>query len=211
MRKKESKSPNVKDHFKELLNISLGIVIGTLIFSHRWMDISYTFSNFQELFLPFTSSFIIYYLAQRIVSEKMKCNITYRLWVPGVILSMMSMLAGIKIFLIGGIVISAYKFGRWGMKDRLPTVQEIGFISVSGPLVSMFLVAAFKVLTYYIGANNFFDDMILINGWITFFNLIPIKELDGGKVMFWYPMLWIILIFFSIIIITPSSLISFFM
>ncbi len=207
---KARKKTTLKDPFKELVSICIGILAGTLIFSHNWTMPSETLIEFQALLLPFTLSFFFYYLAQRYMAERLRCNMSYNLWIPGIVFSLMLMLVGIKLFLIGGIIISAYKFGRFGMKDRLPSIQEIGFISVAGPLMNMIVVAIFNVLTYYIGSNPFFADMIFLNSWMAFFNLIPIKDLDGGKVMFWYPMFWMILMFFAILLITPSNMLSFF-
>ena len=200
-----------KDSFtKEIGNIILAIIIISLIFAYDWLNPLNTFENFYTPFIAVTTSFLLYHFAQRVMSRKLKCNIAYRLWVPGVVFGLLFMLVGIKIILIGGILISAYKFGRWGMKDRLPTVQEIGFISVVGPLTNIFLAIIFGLLAgpAATGQNSFFAYMSMLNSWLAIFNLVPIKDLDGGKIMFWSPVYWFFLSFFAILLIIPVDILS---
>jgi len=219
-RKKKSKAKRAsgrrviqskKDPFtKEISNIILAVIITSLIFAHDWMNPLNTFGNFFKPFIAVTISFLLYHLAQRMMARKLKCYIAYRLWVPGVVFSLLFMMVGIKIVLIGGILLSAYKFGRWGMKDRLPTVQEIGFISVAGPITNISLAIIFGLIAgpAATGQESFFAYMSMLNSWLAIFNLVPIKNLDGGKVMFWSPVYWFFLSLFAILLIMPTGLLS---
>ncbi len=204
-RKPTSKQNTKTPFLKELSNMVLAVVMISLIFGYDWLKPESTFENFKGVLFPVSLSFALYELAQRIVARKLRANATYRLWIPGVVFCLMLMLVGIKLLLVGGIVISAYKFGRWGMKDRFPTLTEIGFISVAGPLTNMALALICNMLAGP-GANPVFLQMATINSWLAFFNLVPIKELDGGKVMFWSPMMWLVLLFLTMLLFTSSGM-----
>ncbi len=192
---------------KEIYSIIIGIVITSLIFSHNYTNPWNTFSNLPKTFAIIFISMTIYLIAQHGMAKKLHTVVIYELWLPGVILSLMLMLVGIKLALVGGIAITAYKFGRWGMKDKGPTIQEIGFISTIGPITNIILSMATGLLAAKYG-YQFMDYFSTINGWLAFYNLVPVKNLDGGKVLFWSPVAWFILIFITLLLITPSNILT---
>jgi Zn-dependent protease len=67
-----------------------------------------------------------------------------------------------------------------------------GIISIAGPATNIFL--GFVAL---IGGGPLGVYIASLNGWIAFFNLLPIGPLDGLKVMRWNMPLWLIFLAIS--------------
>ena len=192
----------------ELLSLIIAVAVTTIIFAYNWQAPLATIDAIPSSFLAVVTAFLFHELAHRFAAKRLHCSAVYRIWIPGIIFGLLMMLIGIKLILVGAVVISTYKFGRWGMKSRYPSMREIGLISVSGPLTNLILASAFRIISEStligtsLGAT--FAYLASINLWIAFFNLVPVKPLDGSKIFFWNPRIWFFLILFSLFLLIPS-------
>jgi Zn-dependent protease len=129
-----------------------------------------------------TTSFFVHEIAHKVTAQKRGLWAEFRLTLWGSLLTAFFMILPVffKIISPGAVMIS----GPASMDD-------IGKISISGPLTnivfaSAFLAAAFIPTSIY----WVFLAGALINGYIAVFNLIPIGILDGHKIFNWNKPIW---------------------
>lgn len=86
----------------------------------------------------------------------------------------------------------------------MPTLEENGKISAAGPLASLGIALIFLLLQLTAGPSLLFHYGFQINSWLAFFNLIPILNLDGSKILKWdrrvYGTLLALAFFFSFLL-----------
>jgi len=195
---------------KEFKSLIIAVAITAVIFAYDRVNPAATVTALPLALIVVTVSFALHELAHRFVAKKFGCAAIYELWMPGVLFSFLLMFVGIRLAIIGASAISAYKFSRWGLKSRPPTITETGLIAISGPVVNLALAVIFKILAFYSSAdiNYFFAYASYINSWLLLFNLVPLKQLDGGKILFWTPIYWFVLLFSFILLITPFGIFS---
>lgn len=194
----------------ETASLAVAIAVTTLIFAYNSKVPLATIGALPSSFLAVTVAFIFHELAHRFAARRLNCSAVYKLWIPGIVFGFLMMLVDVKLALVGAVVISTYKFGRWGMKSRYPSIREIGLVSVSGPLANLILASAFKAISVnlVLGAELVaaFGYLATINLWIAFFNLMPIKPLDGSQIFFWNPRIWLLLIAACLFLFIPPHI-----
>ncbi len=169
---------------KELKHLALGtlLVIG--------ISLSFGFGSigqpnwaivFSALAAVITLSFFIHEIAHKVTAQRQGLWAEFRLTLWGAVLTCISILIPFKIISPGAVMIS----GPASMDD-------IGKISIAGPLTNIILSTAFLGLTfapspYYpiFAVGTFF------NGYIAVFNLIPMGILDGYKIFRWNKAIWV--------------------
>lgn len=67
----------------------------------------------------------------------------------------------------------------------LPTPEENGKISVAGPGASLILAVLFLLTRMVIGPSPLLTYGFQINSWLAFFNLLPMWNFDGSKILAW--------------------------
>ncbi|MDI6798893.1 MAG: site-2 protease family protein [Candidatus Aenigmarchaeota archaeon] len=174
---------------EELKDIVISVLIVAFIFCRaltNCLDIS-----LYALFLVFVIlSFLFHELAHRFVSQKLGCSAVYKMFLPGLLLGIVfAVLFRLIIVMPGAVVIYPFKFGRWKFKVSRLTVRDMGVISFAGIAVNLFFAILFRQFP-----GDIFYLFSTINAWLAFFNLIPIKPLDGSKIFLWKPYFWFILI-----------------
>jgi Zn-dependent protease len=130
------------------------------------------------------TGFIFHELAHRTVAKKFGAHAEYRMWPH--------MLAVAAIFsLVMGVVFAAP--GAVYIYGKQITRKQNGIISLAGPAANIILAIVF--FTAYLFTSNaylakvFFITMY-VNGFLAFFNLLPVWQLDGSKVFKWNPLIW---------------------
>lgn len=189
--------------YEETYNIVVAIFVSALILAYDPQNPPSTFGELPGAVFASLIAFSLPLLVQKMVARKLGCLAFYKLWLPGIIVSMLLMLVGIKpVVLVGAVALSAYKFGRWGFESRYRTMTEIGWVGVSGLLVNIAVASIIMLFTP-------FTYLAFVNGVFAFFNMMPVRPLDGSKVMFWDPVLWILLMVIIILILTPSGILTY--
>ena len=199
--------------YEELYNIVVSVLVVALIFAYNFRDPATTFGAYPQAFVAVAVVVLMYIAAQKFMARRLNCVAFYELWLPGLIVSMLLMIIGLKpIILVGTVSLASYKLGRFGFKSTHMTMTEIGWIGAIGPSVAILLAALFKMLAAgpIVGVSSTFSYMATVSGIIAFFNLLPIKPLDGSKVVLWDPIIWIFMLFMLMLILTPSGLLSHF-
>lgn len=165
-----------------------------------WLTISVAFSSFSfllgkgfgDLFTALVAvgtGFICHELAHRQVARMFKAHSKYAAWDLGLIFTLAT---AVLAFLLGGGLI----FGATGavyIYGPHITRRQNGIISAAGPATNILIAVIFIIGSTFLGAG-FLHDVFIVGAYINFFlalfNLLPVRPLDGAKVMLWEPWIW---------------------
>ena len=169
---------------EEIRDIIISVVAISFIFAYPRFGVFLLYS-----FAIVIVAFLFHELAHKFVARKFSCQAFYKMWPMGILMGTLLMFVGVKFVAPGAVVINPYRFGRWGYKKKNITFVEIGKIAAAGPAVNLLFAGVFYLL-----GGEIFSFMSFINGWLAFFNLLPVGPLDGKKVFGWKPWLWLVMI-----------------
>jgi Zn-dependent protease len=178
-----------------------------LIIAILGITIIFTYPNFRaNFFLYLIIIFVSLSLKQlfhKLFANKLGCMSTFKLWPFGVVIGTITLLLksslGFIFTALGYIEIVPYKFGRWGIKVIEMTPSDYARIVLGGLGVNLFLMLFFGIW-YTINPLEIFHTISNINGILSFFSLLPIPSLEGGHIFTWSLWVWVILMFFTILI-----------
>jgi Zn-dependent protease len=189
---------------EEIRDIVISVFVVTLIFSFKITSPTFGFELFFVYLAIVIVAFLFHELAHKGIAMKFHCVAIYKMWTPGIFISLLSLVLPIRFIAPGAVVIYPFKFGRWGFRRSSLTQTEMGFITVAGLLVNLFsaLLSSFFIGSYVIGTVDVFLTLAYVNTMLFFFNLLPIPPLDGSKVLQWKPWFWIFLMVIAIVMIS---------
>ncbi|MBN2066224.1 MAG: site-2 protease family protein [Candidatus Thermoplasmatota archaeon] len=183
----------------ELTHLLLSMVVLTVAFSFALTrnnvlyGVLYGFDlGVLVLFLPVAflgvlTAFIFHELSHKLMAQKYGLWAEYRMYPNGLLMALVFALFTPFVFAAPGAVMFRGETRSY----------EMGRIALSGPLANV--VVAGITLPLYLGV--FYESTLLgpivgficlINAILAAFNLLPIRPLDGSKVVQWNPTAWII-------------------
>ncbi len=139
------------------------------------------------------TGFAAHELAHKIVAQRRGFWAEFRMWPTGLLLSVVTALAGFLWGAPGATVVAGMS-----ESDR----ADWGRTSVAGPLVNVGFGLAFLlggIGSFEVGGalTTWLLLLAWINGWFGTFNLIPVGPLDGRKVLRWSVPAWVGSILFT--------------
>lgn len=140
--------------------------------------------------------FVLHELGHKFASMHFGYWAEFKLWPAGLIFALVSSFFGF-VFAAPGAV---YTYADYGLDDRTN-----GIISIAGPIVNILLALVFLVIGVLILPSVFTNPNMQVgflicslgfttNSYLAVFNLIPIWNLDGSKVLNWNIIIWLITI-----------------
>ena len=141
------------------------------------------------------AGFILHELGHKFVSMKYGYWAEFKLWPQGLLLALITSFFGF-VFAAPGAV---YTYANY-------MTEEInGKISVAGPVVNIMLALIFLAIAASVYTSAFYSQIhavifimcsigFSINSYLALFNLLPIGNLDGSKVLRWNIAIWIVTI-----------------
>ena len=187
---------NIYFGYKELKHLALGTIlvigVGLSIGATAGQEIL----NMIMLAAILTTSFFIHEIAHKVTAQKSGLWAEFRLTLWGSMLTAVFMVlpGPFKIISPGAVMISGH-----AKKD------DIGKISIAGPLTNIVLSSVFLVLSFTFSLYPWiFVVGALINSYIALFNLIPFGILDGFKIFNWDKKIWSVSFIFSAVLLIIS-------
>lgn len=142
--------------------------------------------------------FIGHEMGHKFAAEKFGIPSVFRAWYPGILIMFFFSIFGFIFAAVGAV----YIFARY-----LPKKVN-GIISLAGPSVNIifaFIFLLFLISSHVLGFKlaRIVEAICIVgyklNGFLAFFNLLPIFPLDGSKVISWNFGVWITLIVISFV------------
>lgn len=146
----------------------------------------------------FAASFLLHELGHRAYARSHGLHARFRLDPFGALLTLITAIPFIpfKIIAPGAVVISG-----------ITSIEVLGMTALVGPIINLALSAAFVISGFIIRSlSPILFPLGILNAFIALFNLIPLGELDGRKVLAWSPARWIIALILSIILLITTSI-----
>jgi Zn-dependent protease len=167
---------------REIIKLFLSTLAVFLVFAGEYFPRS-ILEGLVIFFLSFTI-YVPHELAHKFVAQHFGYPARYTINLGMFFLTLLSAIPYIPIKFIapGAVYIYAITIDK----------KTNGLISIAGPATNIFLG-----LVALSGGGPLGVSIARLNGWIAFFNLLPIGPLDGLKVMRWNMPLWIIFLAIS--------------
>lgn len=140
-------------------------------------------------------------LAQKGTTRALEAHATYELWTPGVVISVLSSFLGIAFTAVSGVRIASESTERYGRWQVNLSVQQLGIVGAIGPLMSLSLGMAFLMLEplspgvpFSSTSWSLFGLAAQIQAFMALFSMVPLRPIDGAKVLRWSITIWAFII-----------------
>lgn len=178
-----------EDEVKELIKAWLAI---SLAFAFARGGVRLNLETFSLSALTVGIGFLLHELGHKFVAQRYGLPAEFRAFDQMLVLAVLLSLISPVIFAApGAVFIGGY-----------PTSEENGKISLAGPLTSLLLALLFLALYATPFAPRLMDSVFLtgfqINSWLAFFNLLPLWNFDGAKILAWNRLLFAALFIFAL-------------
>tara|TARA_Y100000310_G_scaffold299875_1_gene335081 strand:- start:2091 stop:2663 length:573 start_codon:yes stop_codon:yes gene_type:complete len=121
--------------------------------------------------------FLLHELAHKFVAQRFGCWAEFRAYNQMLVLAILLSFTGFIFAAPGAVMISGHV-----------TRESNGKISAAGPITNYVLAGLFLLLSF-VAFTPFLQSLarygILINGWLGLFNMIPMGNFDGIKILRW--------------------------
>jgi Zn-dependent protease len=178
----QKSSLRMRTSITEIEHLAIAVILLLLIVA---FPLAGSFSPVDLAILSFGIflALIIHELAHKFTAQKYGLWAEFRLNSLGLLITLLSIFSPIKLIAPGAVMI--YGFGA--------TEDQIGKISLSGPLTNVAQSLFFVSLLGIYPNNAILPQIALLNIWLAFFNLLPIGPFDGKKIFDWNKKVWGIL------------------
>jgi len=182
-----------KGELKELA-IS-AVVIG---FSFAWIQkgmIPDFFILFGIMMIAVGAGFVFHELAHKITAQKFGCLAEYRMWETGLIIAFLLAVSPLHMVFAapGAVYIQSLNYSI--------TRRENGLISAAGPATNLVLAVIFLFFNQYGGILGLLGNIgLLVNAFLALFNLLPVRPLDGSKVIDWNKGVWALMVVVGVLL-----------
>lgn len=190
-------SPFSKEELKDLTKAWLIISVAfAIVISNSFLSLRFFFS-FILSGLTVGIGFIAHELAHKFVAQHYGCFAEFRAFNTMLMLALIMSFLGF-VFAAPGAVIISGPIGR----------RRNGKISAAGPIANLILAGLFFILTYFSkGIIKLISNYgFMINAWLALFNLIPIGNFDGKKVLDWNRNIYILLFGIAFLLMIINSI-----
>ncbi len=148
-------------------------------------------------FLGISTAFFFHEMSHKFTAQKFGLWAEYRMFPQGLLLaSVLGIITGFVFAAPGAVMFQG------GSKN-----YETGRIAMAGPLSNIIIASVTLFLYLFIFyeielIGEIIAFICFINAFLAVFNLLPFGPLDGTKIIRWNATVWVILLIFSILLIT---------
>jgi Zn-dependent protease len=168
-----------------LLIIGIGfsmVFYQNLFYDNMYANIGWGWIETSVFALLLTLSFLIHEMAHKFTAQRKGLWAEFRLTTWGAVITLISVFTPFRLISPGAVMIA-------GPASK----NEVGKISVAGPLTNISLSLVFLGATFWAIPFSYAVLFLLIasfNAFIALFNLIPFGILDGYKIFSWNKAVW---------------------
>jgi len=183
---------------RELMELFIAAVV-LLAVGFSWLNPGFT-PHFTPailavLLVGVLPAFLLHEIAHKYAALRYGAWAEFRLDAFGLAITALSIIAPFKIIAPGAVMV-------W---SPYLTLNQIGKISISGPLTNLALAAVFIMLLPFVpGYLTWFA--VRFNAFVAFFNLLPLGIFDGRKIIAWNWRAWLLVFLASISLMVWSYL-----
>ena len=195
----------------EVRDLIIAFIVISLCFSiaNAGRDVNAILNILPIVMVGVGAGFILHELGHKFVSMKYGYWAEFKLWPQGLLFALITSFFGF-VFAAPGAV---YTYANY-MTDEIN-----GKISVAGPIVNIILALIFLAIAASVYQSAFSSDTAIlifiicstgysINSFLAVFNLLPIGNLDGSKVLSWNVGIWLVTIAVAAILTLASMTIG---
>ncbi|MBQ2652083.1 MAG: site-2 protease family protein [Methanobrevibacter sp.] len=179
----------------EVRDLIIAFIVISLCFAiaNAGRDMNAVLNLLPMIMVGVGAGFILHELGHKFVSMKYGYWAEFKLWPQGLLFALVTSFFGF-VFAAPGAV---YTYANY-MTDDIN-----GKISIAGPIVNIILALIFLAISVAIYPSAFYSETSVlifivcslgysINSFLAAFNLLPIGNLDGSKVLRWNFGIWIV-------------------
>ena len=173
---------------------AVSLIIGMLAVIIAWLGYRSLLSVSKIVFAEavlIAISVAIHEISHRNVARRYGCISRYVLDPLGLILTLLSTFSPyLKIIVPGYVLITCPSY--WGLSGR-SSRDVLVLATIAGPLSNIVLGIMLRIASILLGSGFFgivFLDISRLNGWLAFFNLLPVGPLDGARIFRSLPVTW---------------------
>ena len=181
----------------EVRDLIIAFIVISLCFAiaNAGRDMNAVLNLLPMIMVGVGAGFILHELGHKLVSMKYGYWAEFKLWPQGLLFALVTSFFGF-VFAAPGAV---YTYANY-MTDEIN-----GKISIAGPIVNIILALVFLPICVAVYPSAFHSETSVlifvfcglgysINSFLAAFNLLPIGNLDGSKVLRWNIGIWIVVI-----------------
>ncbi len=161
---------------RDLLKAWIAIALAFAIVMRGYQDFTF-YQVFILSAITVGTGFLLHELAHKFVAQRYGCFAEFRSFDPMLLLAIGMSFFGLVFAAPGAVMIH-------GRVD----VRRNGIISVAGPVTNLILAVIFIGL-YFLFPDGLIASIALygfyINSWLALFNMIPVWNFDGAKILPW--------------------------
>lgn len=169
----------------EVRDLGIAFLAVFAVFAYPW---ALTLRGALAVLAASVTAFLFHELAHKVAAQYLGYTAKFRLSNVGLALTLLSAIPQmpIRIVMPGYVEIFSY----------YPSRRTMGLVALAGPLTNFIVCLALMLSPFPILTAL----AVKLNALVAFFNLIPLGELDGRKVMSWSWPLWLAMISASLIL-----------
>ncbi len=147
-------------------------------------------------------SIVVREIAQKGMARSVEAFVSYEIWAPGAIISLLTSFFGFVFAAVGGTRVAteyAERHARWRVELN---PQHAAIVAVIGPLLSLSLAMGLVMLSPIAPGLGLGENIFLvgaeINTFLALFTMLPINPLDGAKIFRWSATIFFFIIAMSL-------------
>ena len=187
----------IKSSKKELIDLTKAWVILSIAFAIVMVGFSITYDFFIAVItagLTVGIGFLFHELSHKVLAQKYGCFAEFRSFDFMLFLALIMSFFGFILAAPGGVF----------LKGEIGVVRN-GKISAAGIIANLVLSALFLVLFVLTPLRTLAYYGFLINAWLALFNLLPVGNFDGIKILRWDKKVYALLVIFAGILMISQS------
>lgn len=181
--------PGMRLFVDDWRDITIALFLLTLVFAYDYQNPLGTVNYIMQALIAVGTALLVNRIVHKLAAREFGASAFYKLWMPGIVFAILLMLIGFKFPIVGLVAVQPFAFARWGFKSRKLSLTEEGLMGLVGPCSNIILAMLLRAFP-----GDIFSYMSFVSAYFAIFNLLPIKNFDGYKILVWKPWYWLFIV-----------------